>query len=502
MRSRREFLKQAAALGITPAVLAQMLQAGLTPTLSSNAAPQFLPTQLAGAGKGKNVVILMLDALRPDYTQAYQADAATSPFFAELAKRSIVFDRACSTSTWTAPACASLFTGHYPPAHGIVEGMQAHSRRADRVNDGDGGSGDDEQEPAETEEVMVNAFAPDMKLLTEYLKSAGYSTFGLSTNPNVGPEIGFTRGFDRLVNMDNATADEVVDEVSMWQDELTELKQPYFLYLHFMDPHMPYHQREPWYQKDVAQKSEIDEAAESYRSEISYLDQQLAKLFQQWNWGDETLVFLVSDHGEELGDHGKVGHRFQMHVELNRIMLMATGGGLQPSYRVPDLVGIQDVMPSILQWIGSPAPDEGSGLSLLPFFETAGQGADEQQAADGTQTTVEPQAAAIPAELRNRILLAHRRGIKNTQGDIYAVNFGHYRLLQSSTNLRVLYDHAKDPRERRNVSPRLYQSEFQLMGAALDAMLAAGFTDRAQMRPAQQSQADRDLLKELGYVGD
>jgi arylsulfatase A-like enzyme len=494
MRSRREFLKQAAALGITPAVLTQMLQAGLSPTPSGNAAPQFLPSELAGAGKGKNVVILMLDALRPDYTQAYQADAATSPFFAELAKRSIVFDKACSTSTWTAPACASLFTGHYPPAHGIVEGMQAHSRRAERVGESDSSNGEssngNEQEPAESEEVMVNAFAPDMKLLTEYLKSAGYTTFGLSTNPNVGPEIGFTRGFDRLVNMDNATADEVVDEVSMWQDELTELEKPYFLYLHFMDPHMPYHQREPWYQKDVAQKSEIDEAAESYRSEISYLDQQLAKLFRQWNWGDETLVILVSDHGEELGDHGKVGHRFQMHVELNRIMLMATGGGLERSHRVSELVGIHDLMPSILQWIGLPAPDEGSGLSLLPFFEAAAQPADAQR------------STSVPAELRNRILLAHRRGIKNKQGDIYAVNFGQFRLLQSSVNMRVLYDHGIDPRERRNVSPRQYQSEFKLMGAALDSLLAAGFTDRAQMRPAQQSQADRDLLAELGYVGD
>ena len=458
MTTRRDFLKLAAALGISPAALKKLMF------------PRPISSALDGVGEGKNVVILMLDALRPDYTQAYNAEgAAASPFMAELAKGCTVFERACSTSTWTAPACASLFTGHYPPQHGIVEGMQAHGRRKDR--------GQDDEQDGGVEQVMVNSFAPDMVLLSEYLKEAGYTTFGLSTNPNVGPEIGFTRGFDRLINMDNATADQVLAETNDWKDELEVEEQPYFLYLHFMDPHMPYHDRAPWYRKEVAAKSATDEAAERYRSEVSYLDQQLAKLFAHWNWGDDTVVIVVSDHGEELGDHGQIGHRFHMHIELNRIMLMIRGLG---SGRVQELVGIHDLMPTLLQYLGLGAPLEGSGISLLPHFS-------EEE---------------LPPELLNRFLLAHRRGIKKGQGDIYAVNWGHYRLLQTSTKLRMIYDLSADPAEKRNVHPRKHEVPFKKMGAELDKLMAKGFTDRAKMRPTQQSQADRDLLEELGYVGD
>jgi arylsulfatase A-like enzyme len=462
MTTRRDFLKLAAAMGISPAMLKQLMF------------PRPLASTLDGAGKGKNVVILMLDALRPDYTQAYNQQGAESPFFAELAKRSTVFERACSTSTWTAPACASLFTGHYPPQHGIIEGLQAHGRRAEQ----------------DVDQVMVNSFAPDMVLLTEYLKEAGYTTFGLSTNPNVGPEIGFSRGFDRLINMDNATADEVLAETNDWKDELESEEQPYFLYLHFMDPHMPYHDRKPWFNADVAATSAIDEAKERYRSEISYLDQQLAKLFEHWQWDDDTIVILVSDHGEELGDHGKIGHRFQMHIELNRIFMMVSGGGLGEAKRVNELVGLHDLMPTLMQYLGLGAPIEGSGLSLLPHF-----------AAQTDGKTSDP-APELPAELQQRFLLAHRRGIKKNQGDIYAVNWGQYRLLQSSTKLRVIYDLAKDPREKRNVHPRKYAGPFKQMAGELDTLLKKGFTDRAKMRPTQQSQADRDLLEELGYVGE
>ena len=76
-----------------------------------------------------SVVVIMLDTLRPDHLGFYGYGKNTSPFLDELSQSFAVFDYAYSTSTWTAPACASLFTGHYPPAHGILEGFFAHDRR-------------------------------------------------------------------------------------------------------------------------------------------------------------------------------------------------------------------------------------------------------------------------------------------------------------------------------------------------------------------------------------
>ena len=126
-----------------------------------------------------NVVVIVLDTLRPDYLGFYGYEKEMAPFLARLANESVVFERAFSTSSWTAPSTSSLFTSLYPPQHGAVEGFMMHQLRTKwREREG-------------TEIIPLNRLPSDRALLPEIFQSMGYRTFGIATNVNIGDEIGF-----------------------------------------------------------------------------------------------------------------------------------------------------------------------------------------------------------------------------------------------------------------------------------------------------------------------
>jgi arylsulfatase A-like enzyme len=460
--TRREFLSKGAVVGATAWAAASRARA--TQALRGWAR--------RGRSKQPNVVVLMLDALRPDYTQAYGATRPTSPWMAGFAKQAAVFDRCWSTSTWTAPACASLFSGLYPLEHGIVEGLMANERREDRQKD----KGVAELAPQGT---LINSFAPDMVLLPQYLREFGYRCFGLATNPNIGPEIGFDRGFEKFVAEPEGTADQIGAWIEPWREELTQGDQPYFLYLHYMDVHKPYNQRAPWYQAEQAgdkPRSPAEQAAEAYRSELRFLDEQLAALEKSWAWDDNTLVLVVSDHGEEFGEHGGIGHPFHMHAELNRVVFMARGPGVQPGRRATP-VGLHDVLPTLLDWLQLAPPVETSGQSLAPLFSAS-------------------QAPALEA----RMLYAHRRKNKFKPLDEWAVNHLDWRLILDAEGQLQLFNIALDPFEQSPISAKQAGEVHERLRVGLRAWAAQGISNRAVMREVSQSEAEREVLERLGYA--
>lgn len=457
-RSRREFLQASAAAGASAWALASRSRAALL------------------GRKQPNVVVLMLDALRPDYTQAYGEKRATSPWMQAFASEAAVFDRCWSTSTWTAPACASLFSGLYPPEHGIVEGFMANSRRKERQED----KGVADLAPTGQK---INTFAPDMVLLPQYLREFGYRCYGIATNPNIGPQIGFDRGFEQFQARPEGTADQVTAWAEPWRESLTQSEAPYFLYLHYMDVHKPYNPRAPWYRPpggtglDPGEaRSEADEAAEAYRSELRYMDEHIAALSEAWGWDEDTLVVVVSDHGEEFGEHGRVGHPFQMHAELNRILLMARGPGVQAG-RIATPVGLHDLLPTLLDWLQLAPPVETSGMSLAPLL-----------------------AGATSEGLNQRLLYAHRRKSKFRPLDIWAVNHDRWRMILDEEGHLSLFDIHADPLEQQAIAASDAAQIHKLLGDALRKYAAAGISDRAVLREVEQSEAERAMLERLGYA--
>ena len=131
-----------------------------------------------------NVVVILLDTLRPDYLGFYGYEKEMAPFLAQLANESVVFERAFSTSSWTAPSTSSLFTSLYPPQHGVVEGFLMHQLLTKA------------REEKAMETIALNRLPSGRPTLPELFKSMGYGTFGLATNVNIGQEMGFNRGFD------------------------------------------------------------------------------------------------------------------------------------------------------------------------------------------------------------------------------------------------------------------------------------------------------------------
>ena len=128
---------------------------------------------------------------------AYGAEPEIAPFLGKLAERSAVFEQALSSSSWTAPATASLFTSLYPPQHTVIQGFKVHRAQIAKLDE-EGAS-----------EIQVNHIPTDITTLPEMFKKAGYRTFGISANINIGKEIGFNRGFDRFERDVRAPAESV-----------------------------------------------------------------------------------------------------------------------------------------------------------------------------------------------------------------------------------------------------------------------------------------------------
>ena len=142
-----------------------------------------LPT-LAVLGCGpdpsrQNVVVIVVDTLRADRLAAYGHEPDTTPFLSGLAERSVVFENAWSTSSWTAPATASLFTGLYPSQHGVLTGMSLFRRN--QVFDEWVGK-----------TTKLNTIPDELETLPEYFAARGYRTYGVADNVNLCEEEGFT----------------------------------------------------------------------------------------------------------------------------------------------------------------------------------------------------------------------------------------------------------------------------------------------------------------------
>ena len=138
------------------------------------------------AERKPNVVVVLIDTLRPDYLEVYGYPRSTAPFLSSLAKDSVVFEHAFSTSSWTVPSVASMFTSTYPHRHGVVQGLMAFKKQLRKL------------EKKERASLTLNRLPDGILTLPEHFKHYGYSTFGIAANVNLGPDLGFQRGFDRF----------------------------------------------------------------------------------------------------------------------------------------------------------------------------------------------------------------------------------------------------------------------------------------------------------------
>lgn len=192
-----------------------------------------------------------------------------------------------------------------------------------------------------------------------------------------------------------------------------------------MDPHNPYHYREPWFPRSADRRTNF---TISYDSEINYLDGKIRELFDRFGWSENTLVIVTSDHGEELFDHGHKGHTRTLYEELVRVLFMIyfPDGGIEPA-RIRGNVSNIDILPTLREMIGLPPDTSIEGLSLVPLLKNQ--------------------------ELAERYFFSHVQVDEKIFGEdinLRAVVHGNWKYILSLSGSEELYNLENDPRETHN----------------------------------------------------
>jgi choline-sulfatase len=401
-------------------------------------------------GPDRNVVLITIDTLRPDHLGAYGYAHDTSPNIDRLAEQGVLFRNAYSQAGWTTPSVATLMTGLYPHEHGACCFDKPIRKTADT--------------------------------LAEQLKRAGYTTRAHVGHALVSGTYDFDRGFDDfdagVLGLGHpgqvTTSEQLTDRAIYGLDDLVE---PYFLWVHYMDPHQMYLQHEGF----TFRRSPTPR----YDSEIAHNDYQVGRLLDALDERgllDRTVVVFTADHGEELGEHGVTGH-FTLHEEVLRIPLIIDSQAIAP--RAVDLpVSQLDVLPTLLGLIGLAPPPGPSGRDVL---------AEAPPEAPIFAERIQPNA------FRQRSVRSGKYKLiqidENPAPSANTANFEYDALAKLETGL-WLFDLAKDAAEKTNVL-----AERPAEAAALRALLEQHFEARtAEDRTIAMTPEREAELRSLGYI--
>jgi arylsulfatase A-like enzyme len=258
-------------------------------------------------------------------------------------------------------------TGLYPTSHGVVHGVVRKG-----VVKGQ------EKLPA------------SMTTLAEQIRKLGYRTYGVTANLHLKPELGFGRGFDLYACLGGVPAEKVNESILAWKADIEAQEGPVFIWLHYFDPHRPYHARDPWvktFLPDVTSEemarmrdlqrnwpnlprgSDVDRlvtvARAFYDSEIRHFDEHLKQLFRDIPLLERCWALITSDHGEEFREHGSLGHSHNLYNQTVRIPFLIR----MPLERRPRIeetpVSLVDVAPTLISVAGGRPQRSWAGASLI-----------------------------------------------------------------------------------------------------------------------------------------
>ncbi len=399
-----------------------------------------------------NLVIVTLDTTRADRMGAYGNKDIETPAFDRIAREGVLFDNAVSSAPLTLPVHSSMFTGKFPPEHGV------------RDNGG-------------------FFLGPEQLTLAEVLQSKGYRTGAFIGAYVLDSKWGINQGFDTYFDKFDLSeskavslgaiqrpGNEVVDQALPWIDQVKD--QPFFAWVHLYDAHSPYRPPEPF---------ATTYKAHPYNGEIAFADSQVARVLarlEALHVADRTVVMILGDHGESLGDHGEQSHGFFVYNSTTHVPFAIRAPGVTSSNgprHVADPVRSVDVMPTALDLLGFAPPGGISGRSLRPLLT----GAARELNLDAYSEAMYP---------------LHHYG----WSDLHALRNGRYKIIDAPRP--ELYDMDRDPAEQTN----LYQDRRQLgdtMIAQLRAMEASFAQTKAALPAADVDPEARQRLAALGYVG-
>jgi len=423
------------------------------------------------AERQPDVIVYLVDTLRADHLGCYGYGRDTSPRIDAFAAESVLFEDAVAQSAWTRPSVTSLLTGLDPHSHRVQE--------------------------------RLDGLPESFDTLPEILRREGYQTAAFVSSAVITAKFGFGQGFDTFrqrvketIEPERPTSEWVNEEALRWLEQ-RDPDRPFFLFLHTLDPHMPYRPPEPFrrrlapdadpraggVEEVVALRDGLrpttahdrEEIPALYDAEIAGNDAAFGRLLAELRARglyDPLLLVFVSDHGEELFDHGGWEHGATLYQELVHVpLLLKLPRGVGAGRRIGEKVRQVDVLPTILDVLDGETPRGIQGRSLLPLLQAPSR---------------RPPAAFSSLDLDGR--------------RIESVVLGDRKLIHTlAHNQRPvgleLYDLASDPGERRN-----------LAAANPDAVRALSWLLEQRARTGAPRKAppvalDPELEKELRALG-
>jgi arylsulfatase A-like enzyme len=363
-----------------------------------------------------NLLLISLDSVRADFVGAYGAElphapdgSSPTPTLDRLAREGVLYENARSTTSWTLPAHASLFTGVPELVHGVEQDGQRLPER--------------------------------LSTLAETLRAKGWSTAGVYSGPYLDPRYGFGRGFERYAAAYGPELARAADEVEVAtrllaaaeadrdaervrvatgrlqaaegaletashrdvsSEQVTERvlaelararadERPFFVFAHYFDPHYDYAPPEPFARafdpaydgaldargfivngaiaafdsgspsgrRRVVSERDLEHLEALYAGEVAWTDAQIGRVLaelERAGLADETLVVVVADHGDEFFEHGGIGHRRTLHEEVVRVpLILRLPGALVAGERRPEPIALADVPAHLAELLGEPA---------------------------------------------------------------------------------------------------------------------------------------------------
>jgi arylsulfatase A-like enzyme len=449
----------------------------------------------------QGVLLITVDTLRADHLGAYGYALPTSPNIDKLAERGVLFRNTNAQWPKTWASMASLHTGRYPKTTGL--------------------------------QLKPRVLPQSLLMLSEVFSEAGYETAAIVANFNVGRTLGFEQGFDHFVESwqerwqdeegslayvnaagrvkayTNATL--VTDQALKWLND-RDASQPFFLWLHYMDPHGPYlppqkyaelfvgqhpshnvpTRRIPTYQQQEKDGQIIEDLAHyhaQYDRQIRYFDDEFGRLvasLEELGLG-QSLIALTADHGESLTEHGYyLEHGFNPYQPTAHVpLIIAQPGVISLGRRIDRPVELLDLTPTLVELAGVAIPTSHEGTSFASTLR--GETHEVARKPVFTESGYDIDASNLAVRDQNWKLI-------HVRSESERANFSGAEF--------ELYDLAKDPGELANVAQWNPEEVSRLRGELSRWYNAAEGRDElgAVVDIESLDKDSRDMLKALGYI--
>ncbi len=453
----------------------------------------------------RGVIFILADTLRPDRLEAFGHDRDTAPTVTALADQGARFADAIAQGTWTKVSAPSIFTSRYLSSTGVKD--------------------------------FTDRLPATVTTLAEVYREAGYATVGFSSlaftgkanNLHQGYEVLHERTFDPKQSQ---TSRAYVDSVLPWLDRHQDV--PFFVFLHFFDPHDPYQPAPPWDSRwaeagwrdeherqrekvresiehpllkivGMATRSEILAAGvdaevyvgrelDYYDGSIRAMDVEIRRVVQrlrELGLLDDTLLVFVSDHGEEFLDHDRSFHAQSVYSELTHVPMILRHPPTVPAGTVvEETVQLIDLMPTMLELSGLEAPEGVQGQSALPLLRPSPDRRWQPRPAISEKPKATSPFVPPPIETESTALVFDGwKLIHNTERDEGKPEF-------------ELYDHRRDPRDLDDVAAQ-NPEVVERLATMMESWRQVAESERLESESTSiedMSPEELERLKALGYV--